>query len=73
MGAKEIRNKKITREEGVALVKKFDKEFPNRYFKEMLDYMGITKEDFFETIDRFRSPHLWENKNGTWELKYTVY
>ena len=30
----EIRNDKITREEGVNLVKKFDSEFPKKYFKE---------------------------------------
>ena len=32
--AQEIRNNKITREEGVQLVKKFDEEFPKKYFKE---------------------------------------
>ena len=32
--AQEIRTGKITRNEGVALVKKFDSEFPNKYFYE---------------------------------------
>jgi len=71
--SQEIRNKKITREEGVALVKKFDQEFPKRYFKEFLDYLGMDEKEFFETADRFRSPHLWKKVDGVWKLRHTVY
>lgn len=71
--AQEIRNKKITREEGVALVKKFDQEFPKKYFKEFLEYIGLTKNEFWRTIDKFRPPHLWKKENGEWRLKHTVY
>src|SRR3989339_874085 len=60
--AHEIRDGKITREEGVMLVKKFDGEFPKRYFQEFLDYCGITEEAFWETADAWRSPHLWERE-----------
>ena len=70
--SQEIRNKKITREEGVALVKKFDQEFPKKYFKEFLEYMGITEEEFWETIDSFRSPHLWKKEDGVWKLRHQV-
>jgi len=70
--SQEIRNRKITREEGVALVRKFDTEFPVRYFKEVLEYMDLTREVFWETIEKFRSPHLWEQTNGEWKLKYQV-
>ncbi|MFA5150000.1 MAG: N-acetyl sugar amidotransferase [Candidatus Omnitrophota bacterium] len=70
--AQEIRNKKITREEGVALVHRYDTEFPSKYFKELLEYMGIDEARFWEIIDKARSPHLWENKNGEWKLKHQV-
>jgi len=63
--AQEIRNGKITREEGVALVKKFDLEFPTRFFKEFLEYIETTEEEFFATVDKFRSPHMWgKDKQG---------
>ena len=71
--AQEIRNGKITREEGVMLVKKFDHEFPDRYFKDFIKYLDIDEKKFEETIDKFRSPHLWESKNGSWNLKHTCY
>lgn len=69
----DIRNGHITREEGVALVKRFDGELPKKYFKEFLRYIDISEEKFWEIIDKFRPPHLWEKKNGKWELKHRVF
>ena len=73
--SQEIRNKHITREEAVALVNKFDGEFPDRYFEEIMAYLDINPEYFRnELTDKFRSPHLWKkNTNGQWELKHKVY
>jgi len=71
--AQEIRNNKITREEGSQLVKKFDEEFPKKYFKEFLDYISLSEVEFHETIDKFRSPHLWEKIDDEWVLKRAVW
>lgn len=71
--AQEIRNGKITREEGVALVRRFDDEFPAKYFDEMLEYMGITAERFRQVIDGARSPHLWESGPDGWRLRHAVW
>ncbi len=71
--AQEIRNKKITREEGVALVKKFDLEFPKKYFDFFLEYVGITEEEFWEIVEHFRSPHLWKKVDGEWVLRHPVW
>ena len=70
--SQEIRNKHLTREEGQALVKRFDGEFPNRYFDETMNYIGMKPDRFHELCDEFRSPHLWKNVNGTWKLRHTV-
>ena len=88
--AQEIRSGDITREEGVALVKRFDGEWPARFDKELMDYLSVrelelpvaykafqnpelSKEQFIEMADRFRSPHLWKNENGKWRLRTTVW
>ena len=68
----EIRTNKITREEGVSIVKKFDGEFPNKYFKDFLDYIDIDEKLFWEKINSYRSPHLWEKKDDKWILKKQV-
>jgi len=70
--AQEVRNDKISREEAIYLVKKYDTEFPQKYFKEFLDYIDIDEETFFKTIDKFRSPHIWKNVDGEWKLRHTV-
>jgi N-acetyl sugar amidotransferase len=70
--SQEIRNHHLTREEGVALVKKFDGEFPDRYFNEIMDYIGMEPEHFHELCDSFRSEHLWTKVNGQWKLRHTV-
>lgn len=70
--AHEIRDGHITREEGVALVRKYDGEFPNKYFKEFLEYLDITEEHFWEVVDSWRPSYLWEKNNGKWQLKYPI-
>lgn len=70
--SQEIRNKHLTREEGVALVRKFDGEFPEKYFREVMEYIEMEPEHFMELCDKFRSPHLWKKKNEEWKLRYRV-
>ena len=71
--AQEVRNNKITREEGVQLVRKFDQEFPNKYFKDFLEYVSLSESEFHNILDEFRSPHLWEKLDGEWALKHAVW
>ncbi len=71
--AQEIRNGKITREEGIALVKKFDSEFPKRYLDDCLEYMNIDIEEFYEITDKLRSPHLWTKEKNEWKLKKPIW
>ena len=71
--AHEIRDGHITREEGKNLIKRFDGEFPQEHFKTFLNYCDISEEYCQELIDSWRSPHLWENKYGKWELKHPIW
>lgn len=71
--AQEIRSGHLTREEGVALVKRYDGEFPQRWFKEILDYMMIDEPTFWKTVDKFRPPHLWQKNKDQWQLKHAVW
>lgn len=70
--SQEIRNKHLTREEGLALVKRFDGEFPDKYFNEVMGYLDIKPENFFRLCDRFRSGHLWAKVGGEWKLRHTA-
>jgi hypothetical protein len=70
--AQEIRTGKITREEGVALVRKYDGEFPEENLGDFLEYTGLSRDDFFKALDSFRPKILWKKKEDTWVLKYQV-
>jgi N-acetyl sugar amidotransferase len=54
--AQEIRNEEITREEGVALVKKFDGEFPERFADEIFRYLSINEKEFPVASRMFETP-----------------
>ena len=70
--SQEIRNKHLTREEGQALVQRFDGEFPDKYFNEVMEFIGMTPERFLALCEDFRSPHLWTRVDGKWRLRHTV-
>ena len=73
--SQEVRSGDITRDEAVALVKRYDGEWPERFEDELMDYLSppgfapMTKESFLALSDRFRSPHLWNGRL----LRHTVW
>ena len=71
--AHEVRDKHITREEAIALIKRYDGEFPGKYFKEFLEYIDITEEQFWQIVNKFRTPDVWKRVNGEWRLKRAIY
>jgi len=54
--SQEIRSQDIERDEGVALVNRFDGEYPHRFEKEVFQYLSINKEEFGRLADLFESP-----------------
>lgn len=70
--SQEIRNKHLTRDDGVALVHRFDGEFPDRYFNDVMEYIDMDPQEFLNHADSFRSPHLWEKSGEEWKLKHKV-
>jgi hypothetical protein len=70
--SQEIRNHHITREEAVALVHRYDQEFPRKYFSDCLAYLEMEEAEFFEIADSFRSPHLWKRSGSEWQLRHQV-
>jgi len=54
--AQEIRSADIDRDEGVALVQKFDHEFPARFMPELLAYLSLPAADFPVANKMFEQP-----------------
>lgn len=71
--AQELRNGHLSIEEGKRLIKKYDGEFPDRYFLEIMKYLNLDPKEFLQLVDKFRSPHLWKKTKKKWMLRYTSY
>ncbi len=54
--AQENRSGDITREEGVALVKRFDGEFPDRFAEQCFEYLSLDEREFPVAAKRFEQP-----------------
>jgi N-acetyl sugar amidotransferase len=56
--AQEIRSGDITRDEGIALVQRFDGEYPTRFEQEIFDYLSVTERDFGRVTKSFEQPTM---------------
>ena len=54
--AQEIRSGDISREEGIALVKRFDHEFPERFAEEIFHYLSLPPQEFPVASRMFERP-----------------
>ena len=76
--SQECRHGYITREEAVNLVKKYDGEFPKKYFQDFLKLTKLSEEEFYNIVDSFRPSHLWEKTGNdfrygkNWALKNKI-
>lgn len=56
--SQEVRNEEIYRDEAVALVKKYDGEYPDRFESEIFEYLSINKDEFPEASKMFEHPKM---------------
>ena len=63
--SRDIRLKRLSREDGIRLAQKFDAEVPDVSLGLFLDWIDMTKEEFYKIINPFRDPLVWEKtKSG---------
>jgi len=68
---REIRLKRINREEGIEMVKKYETKVPDD-LPMFLRWLGMKEEEFYACIDPFRDPRIWKKINGKWALLDSV-
>src|SRR3989338_3052410 len=70
--SRDIRLKRMTREEGIAFVRQYEQKKP-KDLNHFLQWVGMTEEEFLQYVDHFRDPKAWEkNQKGEWCLKDSV-
>lgn len=69
----EIRFGRMTREEAVGLVKKYDGKCSPIYIEKFCDYIGIPQKKFWQVVESFRNKDIWEkDKKGKWILRTSL-
>ena len=69
----DIREGRMTRREGIELVKKYDGKCSDYYIREWCKYIGITEEEFWEVVDKWVNKKLFERDEwGRWKPKFKV-
>lgn len=71
--SREIRFKRLTREQGIALVKKYQSIPPGPYRLQLfLDWLGMSANELFAAVDKKRDPRIWQRQNGSFKLLDSV-
>jgi len=61
----DIRNERIGREEAIGLVRKYEGKVPRRYLTEFLEFVGMSEDEFYETLDLFTNKTIFvTDENG---------
>jgi len=60
----EIRYGRITRDEGLKLVKQYEGKIPTKYLEEFLEEADLTFEEFIKICDKFTDKKLFEKDNN---------
>ena len=68
----DIRSGKITRDEGIKLIEKYDEEYPEQFEHQYLDYYQLSKDEFHKIIDKFANKDLLEKRDGKWVKKFDI-
>jgi len=69
----DIREGRLSREDAVWYVKEFDGRCGRQYIEATCEYLSITEEEFWETVDRFVNRRLFEKDDkGMWRPRFEV-
>jgi N-acetyl sugar amidotransferase len=69
----DIRNGRMTREEGIELNKKYDGKCSEKYIRSFSQYIGITTEEFWKQVDKSVNTTLFTKiKLGEYQPKFEV-
>ena len=71
--SQEIRNKRITREKAIKLIKKNKNNIPKRSIKKFCKYVKISEKKFYSIAEKHRNLDIWSKKNGKWKLNNFIY
>lgn len=68
-----IRYGRMSREEAIELVNKYDGRCSSDYIKRFCDYIEVSEQEFWTTAESYRNKDLFEKTPAGWRLKNALY
>jgi N-acetyl sugar amidotransferase len=65
---REIRLRRMTREQGLAMVARYQSVAPEDK-KTFLDWVNLGETEFDAELERFRNVDFWEKRDGAWQMR----
>lgn len=67
-----IRSGRISKEEGLRLIKENDYKFDQKVLEDFLQFTGYTHKKFWDIVDKFYNKDIFEKIDGQWRLKELI-
>lgn len=68
----DIRSGRLSRDEAIGMVNKYDGEYPEKSIPLFLDYYQMTREEFNDVLDRHANKELFRKENGIWRPVFRI-
>lgn len=68
----DVRRGALTREQGIQLAELYDNHFPLEYLDQYCEYYQLTKQEFFDVIDKFANKDLFKKVGDFWEPTFSI-
>ena len=65
----EIRNKRISRDKAISIVKKSGNQVPRIEIKKFCEYLNISDKKFYQIVNKFRNKKIWSRVKNKWVIK----
>ena len=65
----EIRHGRMTRAAAIEVVREQKDSMPSEDIEKFCRFTGITREEFFEHVEKFRNHDIWELDSGKWRIR----
>ncbi len=64
-----IRSGRITKKEGIKLIKENDYKLDKKVLKDFLNFAGYSEKEFWDIVENFWNKNIFEKVNGKWVMK----
>lgn len=64
----EIRNKRMTRDKAISIIRKTGLQYPHDDIKRLVSFLGISLSKFHKIEEKFRNKAIWQKESGRWKI-----